>query len=568
MSTASSSAADLRLPEWLAEPLAVLSSRKRLVITVAAAIVFLGAIIAMLFPSVLPPRPLVGAAVGVAAALLATAVALALDASDLIVRGARHVTAAGGVVGVRTTRAHDDVAPLLAAVARHAHRPGPLKIALVPASRTAGVPGARAAALAESLAKTGRKVLFSDLTRSGTPAAGLSDVVAGTRQLSEVVRFESELYLARLAVGADPDAALKGMPAFVAGLPTDLEALVAALPPLAEPGALPAAEAFDLVFVLVEVDRTERVDLIASLDAMDTSRVASELVLIEPEAPEAAAPVIAPSEVTRDEPSIGDLDAPDDDPIVAEYTFEDDSPVEPVVAPIATGSVWDDDEDAVDDLADAAGIVPDADAVDAATDWSDEPDESDWSDESDDVEAADEPDQPAAADQPADADEPDEDWSFVDAPDADEPVTMDAEDDGTADAIADELAPAAAGEVAEVADDTAVWTPEPGTRTRCRPARPRDGARVIQRTDHGDAGRIGATSDATSAATSGGNSGGHGAAASDGAGVPWLPGSSLSTRPEAADDELVGADPAAMEAARTSAALYQLAQQVWDREDA
>lgn len=537
MVTAPSSASDVRLPEWLAEPLAVLSSRRRLVVAVAAGIVFLGAIIAMLFPSVLPPRPLVGAAVGVAAALLATAVALALDASDLIVRGARHVTAAGGTVGARTTRSHDDVAPLLAAVVRHAHRPSPLKIALVPASRAAGVPGARAAALAEALAKTGRKVLFSDLTRSGTPAAGLSDVVAGTRQLSEVVRFESELYLARLAVGSDPEAALKGMAAFAAGLPTDLEALVAALPPLAEPGALHAAEAFDLVFVLVEVDRTERVDLIASLDAMDASRVTSELVLIEPDAPQAAAPVIAPSEVTRDEPSIGDLDVPDDDPVVAEYTFEDDSPVEPVVAPMTTGSVWDDDEDASADDADLA------DELDQSTDV-------EVDDASDDIVG----------------------WSSTDdTGDQDEPLEPTSGDSADDPAVED----------AEAADAAAVWAPEPASEPDPEPGPEPERARApdpdptpIQASapepdpeplvDLRERVTVPSSEPTTEMPVASAAS----EAPSGGSGVPWLPGSSLSSQPESTDDELVGADPAAMEAARTSAALYQLAQQVWDREDA
>jgi hypothetical protein len=271
-----------RLPDWLAEALDVLAARRRVVAAAAVGLLLLGAVVALVAPTILPPRAVVGAAVGVASALLATAVALAMDASDLVVRGSRHVRAAGGAVDARVARDPEDVGPLLAAVARHATE-GRVRVALSPASRRAGVPGPRAAALAEALARTGRRVLLTDLTRGGTPAAGLSDVVTGARGLPDVVRFEQDLYLARLAVGSEPDVALRGFPSWVQGLPRDLEVLVVALPPLAERGVLAAAGAMDLTLVLVEVDRTERVDLIASLDAVDASHLTSELVLVDPQ---------------------------------------------------------------------------------------------------------------------------------------------------------------------------------------------------------------------------------------------------------------------------------------------
>ena len=318
-----SSSSTARLPDWLAEALDVLSARSRVVVATAVGIVLLGGIVAVLAPSILPPRAIVGAAVGIAAALLATAVALAMDASDLVVRGSRHVRAAGGGIDVRVGRQHDDVGPLLAAVARHA-TDGHVRVALSSASRTAGVPGVRAAALAEALARTGRKVLLTDLTRSGTPAAGLSDVITGSRTLAEVVRFEQELYLARLAVGSDPDAALRGFPDWVDALPSDLEVLVVALPPLAEKGVLPAAGAMDCTLVLVEVDRTERVDLIASLDAVDASGVTSELVLVDPARSPAPAAVPPEEQVEAfDEVADEPLDEPADHPILQEEPGDD-----------------------------------------------------------------------------------------------------------------------------------------------------------------------------------------------------------------------------------------------------
>ena len=269
------------LPGWLNESVEVLTARRRIVVAAAVGFTLLGGIVALIAPSLLPPRPLVGAAVGLAAVLLATALGLAIDAADLVVRGQRHIAAAGGTVAARVARDPEDVGPLMARVAQHA-RDGRIRVALTPASRSAGVPGARAAALAKALAQTGRKVLLTDLTRGGTPAAGLSDVLSGDKRLAEVVRFDQDLYLARLAVGSDPERALAGFAVWVTDLPSDLEVLVAALPPLAEPGVLAAAAMADVVFVQVEVDRTERVDLIASLDAVDTTGLTAELVLVDP----------------------------------------------------------------------------------------------------------------------------------------------------------------------------------------------------------------------------------------------------------------------------------------------
>jgi hypothetical protein len=291
------------LPGWLNESVEVLAARRRIVVAAAVGLTLLGGIVALIAPSLLPPRPLVGAAVGLAAVLLATALGLAVDAADLVVRGQRHIAAAGGTVAARVARDPDDVGPLMARVAQHA-QDGRIRVALTPASRSAGVPGARAGALAKALAQTGRKVLLTDLTRGGTPAAGLSDVLAGDKRLAEVVRFDQDLYLARLAVGSDPERALAGFAEWAADLPPDLEVLVAALPPLAEPGVLAAAAMADVVFVQVEVDRTERVDLIASLDAVDTTGMTAELVLVDPSrAVPGRGVVVPPDEVAAPEPA-------------------------------------------------------------------------------------------------------------------------------------------------------------------------------------------------------------------------------------------------------------------------
>lgn len=528
---ASPSSSD-RLPGWLAEALDVLVARRRVVVATAVGILLVGAIVALVAPSILPPSAVVGAAVGIAAALLATALALAMDASDLVVRGARHVRAAGGSVDVVVGRQHDDVGPLLAAVSRHASG-GRIRIALSAASRTAGVPGVRAAALAEAIARTGRKVLLTDLSRGGTPAAGLSDVISGGRSLAEVVRFEHELYLARLAVGSDPDAAIGGFAGWVRGLPSDLEVLVAALPPLAENGVLAAAGAMDVTLVLVEVDRTERVDLIASLDAVDASGLTSELVLVDPSravGPAAAkAPATAPpapdEDVDRDDATV-------DEPVPASSTTDVEDVVEPD-APVAPPEdedpdlvVLDDEGPSLDDILEGDPVV-DEPAVDApeadeprddGTEPSDDTDEPRWGDDgtasggeiaamlgatglaaggatsagSDETAEITLPD--------AGRDETDDEPEVDTAPDP-EPTDAEPAPEPAVESVADE----------PVADEPA---PEP-----VDPPEPGDAPEPVTEEP--------------------------------------------APRPEPVP---LGSDPAALEVARTSAALHQLAQQIWDRE--
>lgn len=269
-------------PSWLDGFVDILQARRRTWIAAAIAVVLVGALLALLAPSLLPPTLLMGVAVGIAAALLASAVVVALDSADLVVRGPRHVAAAGGQVAGTISRSPRDIEALMALIDRHGSEHG-VRVALTPASRSAGVPGARANMVAEELAQRDLKVLCTDLTRGRTPAVGLSDVLSGERKLAEAVRFDEELFLAHLAIGSEPEAALAGFADWANSLPDDLDVLIAALPPLAEPGVLPAVRGVELVLVLVEVDRTERVDLIACLDAIDAAAVPAALVLVDPE---------------------------------------------------------------------------------------------------------------------------------------------------------------------------------------------------------------------------------------------------------------------------------------------
>lgn len=268
---------------WVDGLVDILRARRRTWLAAAVTVVLLGALIALLWPSLLAPGPVVGAVVGLVAVLLATALVIALDSADLVVRGPRHVTAAGGEIAATISRSPADVEALMRLVDQHNVDGGGVRMALTPASRTAGVPGARANMIAEELARRDLRVLCTDLTRGRTPAVGLSDVLSGGRKLADAVRFDDQLYLAHLAIGSEPDVALAGFADWASSLPSDLDVLVAALPPLAEPGVLPAVQGVELVLVLVEVDRTERVDLIASLDAIDAAGVPARLVLVDPE---------------------------------------------------------------------------------------------------------------------------------------------------------------------------------------------------------------------------------------------------------------------------------------------
>ncbi len=265
---------------WQDQLLDVLRARERTWFVAAVVLILLGALLALLAPGTLPPTPLVGLAVGAAGILLATAVVIGLDVSDVIVRGSRHVEIAGGRVAGTISRSTADIDALVGLIDAH-DREGKVRVALTPASRSAGVPGSRANIVAAELAGRGAKVLVTDLTRGGTPAVGLSDVISGERTLGEAVRFDDELYLAHLAVGSEPEMALEGFASWARGLPPDLDVLVAALPPLSEPGVLQAVAGVELVLLLVEVDRTERVDLVASLDAIDAAEVPAELVLVD-----------------------------------------------------------------------------------------------------------------------------------------------------------------------------------------------------------------------------------------------------------------------------------------------
>ncbi|MDQ4130103.1 MAG: hypothetical protein M3133_03795, partial [Actinomycetota bacterium] len=88
---------------WAVELLDVMALRRWVLAGVAVGVGVAGTVAAALLPEVLPPRPVAGAAVGVAGYLLGLAAALGVDAADPVVRGRRHVETTGAVVGASIT---------------------------------------------------------------------------------------------------------------------------------------------------------------------------------------------------------------------------------------------------------------------------------------------------------------------------------------------------------------------------------------------------------------------------------------------------------------------------------
>lgn len=297
------------IPSWLEEVLEVVDERRSLVITTAAAISLLGIASAFLLPQFVPPRPLVGAAVGLAAALLSTAVALAVDSLDLTVRGGRHVRAAGGrhLVTLPGPPAPDTAEPLARALAERLREQEQLRVALVPVSRSITTTPAWTEALATAVAALGHRVLLVNLADGPDHGGrvGVLEVVREGLRLSASVRFEPDLPLARLGAGASDDAALEALPHLVTRLPRDVEVLLVALPPLQRPGVLTALSALQRVALVARIGVTPRVDLVAALDAIDGSFVATDVALLDPEADAPFATV----EEDDDRPLLGDLAA-------------------------------------------------------------------------------------------------------------------------------------------------------------------------------------------------------------------------------------------------------------------
>lgn len=381
--------ADVTLPPWAVELLDVLELRRTVVITSAVGLAFLGVLAALVAPSLVPPRPLVGVAVGLAAILLAVAITLGVDSVDLVVRGPRHVRSSGGHLAahLRGQPGPAPLGPLADAVAERAGADGRHLIGMVPAVTTAPVE-AWHEALARALSLADLRVLTVDLVTRSETHPGVVDVAEGSVKIGAAVQFDDELLLARIGPGRDRAAALAAFPAVTRRLPADVDVLLAALPEVSEDGVLSAVAGLDHIYVVAESGRTPRVDLIATLDALDEAGVASEVLLVgadEPSIPATVAPPGFAPEPDAVAPGADDasVDEPaDDDPPAAARAREPDPGPLAATGPLPPLDARDGGEDAADD----EPAPPGPDVADMADDerWDDAGGWEDVAGESDD----------------------------------------------------------------------------------------------------------------------------------------------------------------------------------------
>jgi hypothetical protein len=270
-------------PLWLVEGLDIVESRRRIVLGVAGLIIVVGLLLALLAPGVLPPTPLVGAAVALAALLVGLAAAVVADSSDLRVRGPRHVVAAGGeLVAVLPTAGDPEAADELAAVVLEARQPDrSMLLGLAASSLDIAATLRWTDALGLALARRGVSVLRVDLASGRSDAPGLAEVASGESRLTEVVAYEPGMMLARLGAGGDHRDALAALADLPPKLPRDLEVLLAALPIAASRGVVQAARGLDHVLVVAERGDTSRVDLIAGLDALRAADLQAQVILLD-----------------------------------------------------------------------------------------------------------------------------------------------------------------------------------------------------------------------------------------------------------------------------------------------
>lgn len=264
---------------WAVELLEILTLRRWILAGVAVAVGLAGAVVAAFLPEVLPPRPLAGAAVGVAAYFVGLAAAIAADAADPTVRGRRHVEATGAVIAASISGFTPNL-ELVAWVEHLIREHKGLRIAVTATGSDAPGSGQLADELGVSLARRGLHVLVTNLEKTNEEWPGASEVCGGQVKLSEVVEFHPSLQLARLGPGRDRTRALSEFTMLSSSLPLDVDVLVLALPGLGCVGTLPALAAVDRALLLAASDVTSRVELLAALKSVDEIRMPTDVVLV------------------------------------------------------------------------------------------------------------------------------------------------------------------------------------------------------------------------------------------------------------------------------------------------
>lgn len=273
-----------RPPLWSVELLDVLGRRGRFAVVIASLLTAFVLLVALIAPSLVPPGPLVGAAVAVTALAIGLALALALDTLDVRVRGPRHVRSAGGelVALLPTLPRERDAADLAAAVLAVRPPSGTLHLGIAPIGNDLTTTTAWTRALGEALARSGTSVLLVDIATGSTSKRGILQVVRDRTPLADVVSYApGELPMAEAGPGGEHLQALQALVTLPTVLPADVEVLLVAMPPIVTRSAVNASRVLDQVLFVAEANLTSRVDLMASLAALRVAGCSPQVILVD-----------------------------------------------------------------------------------------------------------------------------------------------------------------------------------------------------------------------------------------------------------------------------------------------
>ena len=322
-------------PLWSVELLDVLGRRGRFAIAVAGVLSALGLILALALPDAVPPRPLVGLLVGVTALAIGVALALALDALDVRVRGPRHVRSSGGeLVALLPVDAAPRDAGDLADAVRAVQVPGStLHLGLAPVGEDPTTTVAWTRALAEALADRGASVLLVDVATGPVGVRGITEVVRDRVPLTDVVTYAQGRSLAITGPGADRLQALQAIITLPTVLPSDVNVLLVVLPQVVTRSAVNASRVLDQVLFVAEANLTSRVELMASLDALRVAGCSPQVVLVDGGTYTALRPGSAPDAPAREATRIDPVPLAGAGAAAAAVAPEVEVAPEPAVAP-------------------------------------------------------------------------------------------------------------------------------------------------------------------------------------------------------------------------------------------
>jgi hypothetical protein len=283
-------------PLWSVELLDVIGRRGRFAVAVAGVLSALALLTAVVVPAVLPPRAIVGGLVGVTALAAGMALALALDALDVRIRGPRHVRSSGGeLVALLPDTASTVHAGDLATAVRAVQTPGTtLHLGIAPVGEDVTSTVAWTRALGEALAESGSSVLLVDIATGTTSAPGILEVVRDRTPLADVVQYDDGRSLAHAGPGADRLQALQALITLPTVLPEDVDVLLVALPQVVTRSAVNASRVLDQVLFVAEANLSSRVELMASLDALRVAGCSPQVVLVDAGTYRVMRPTIAP----------------------------------------------------------------------------------------------------------------------------------------------------------------------------------------------------------------------------------------------------------------------------------